>query len=295
MDWQYRSEYKKYKNLVIPTDPKILKMANKLMPYVQRGKNLFPHAIHVKEIKFKNFTARLLTPVGKDNLPCLVYYHGGAFIIKEATYHKDLVQKYAVLGNCQVLDVDYRLAPEYKFPCQLEDGIEAYKWALEQGFDKIAIGGDSAGAALSLGVTRYAVEHNLPIPCYQMLVYPVADSRMITESMKKYTDTPLWNSTLNPKAWELATYEKDRHSPYVSALESDSFKGSPKTYIETAEFDCLHDDGTRLYDRLLADGCEAILFETKGTIHGYDIEESSLYVQECVLKRIQYLYENIHS
>ncbi len=292
--YAYRPEYKKYENFTIPTNPKVLDIANKLFPVIQKGKNLYPGQLNVEKVHFRNCDARILTPKGEKNLPCLVYFHGGAFMIKAAAYHKNLVQKYAKLGHCVVLDVDYRLAPACKFPCQLDDGIEAYNWALDQGFDRIAVGGDSAGGALALGLTRYIVDNNIRVPDYEMLVYPVADSRMISDSMKKYTDTPLWNATLNPIAWDLAVRKEDRHDPIVSALESDNFKGYPKTYIETAEFDCLHDDGTRLYDRLLQDGIPAYLFETKGTIHGFDIEERSPYVQEVVLRRIEHLYEGLH-
>lgn len=150
---------------------------------------------------------------GREPLPALVYFHGGAFALQSAPCHKKLSCSYALNTPCKVVSVDYRLLPENTFPIGLEDCFAAYRWVLENAAqlgispNRIAVGGDSAGGALSAGVCLLARDRGIPVPCFQMLIYPVMDERQNSASMKKYNDTPLWNSRLNAKMWKM--YLKD--------------------------------------------------------------------------------------
>ncbi len=237
----------------------------------------------------------------KKNAPCVIYLHGGAFVLKVAPYHINLICEYALRVPCKVVFVDYRLAPKYPFPFGVEDCYSAFKWVYENaeeiGIDKnkIALCGDSAGGALAACVCLMAQDRKAPHISCEMLVYPVTDARQSTESMKIYTDTPMWDSKLNEKMWEL--YLKDginTKREYASPMEAPSFKNLPPSYIEVAEFDCLKDEGINFANALKQSGIDVELYKTIGTIHGYDMEEKSPIVRESVNRRIEFLKKNLN-
>ena len=128
---------------------------------------------------------------------------------------------------------------------------------------------------------------------FQMLPYPFLDARNNSESCKKFTDTPMWNSSLSSRITPMTKADKSRPDyVYYSPVEADSFAGLPPAYIETAEYDCLHDDGI-LYAELLRNaGIEVVLNETKGTMHGYDIVQSSPVTKASLETRIQFMKEH---
>ncbi len=211
-------------------------------------------------------------------------------MFKPSRTHKNLVREYAYKGNMAVLFVNYRLAPKYKFPIPMQDCYESYLWAIGQfSGQKVYVGGDSAGGNLALGVTRKAMEEKNRTPDKLLLIYPVVDSRMITDSMKEFVDTPLWNAKRNKKMWDIYTDKKDRHNLLASPAEAENFLGFPECYIETAEFDCLRDEGINLAAQLKESNVSVCLVNTKGTIHGFDVEEKSEYVRACVQRRIHFL------
>lgn len=231
-----------------------------------------------------------------QRLPCLLYLHGGAFSYKAAAYHKKLACLYAIGTNCRVYFPDYHLTPRYPYPAAYEDVLALYKYILKHaealGIDrkKIGLAGDSAGAALAALLCNNHEREALEPPCLQMLVYPATDASMQTDSMQKFRDTPLWNAQNNRRMWSyyckgLAPEEIFRASPLHSRLP----RFLPDTYIETAEYDCLHDEGILYGQRLREAGAKVTLNETKGTFHGYD---SALYTQIAVRnirKRIAFL------
>ena len=233
---------------------------------------------------------------GREPLPALVYFHGGAFALQSAPCHKKLSCSYALNTPCKVVSVDYRLLPENTFPIGLEDCFAAYRWVLENAAqlgispNRIAVGGDSAGGALSAGVCLLARDRGIPVPCFQMLIYPVMDERQNSASMKKYNDTPLWNSRLNAKMWKM--YLKDGlpdEKGYASPAEAVSLEGMPPAYVEVAEYDCLRDEGIAFAKALKDSGIPAELYETKRTVHGFEIAEKNEIVKESVDRRIKKL------
>ncbi len=291
MKYDLLPEFQKYRWISLPTQPWMLKAANVLMPVIQHGKRLDSH-LQSEKIQIGDCTADLIQPKDGSTDNLLIYYHGGAFLIKAAAYHKNLAQTYALKANCMVLFVDYRLAPKYKFPIPVMDCFAAYSYALEHlNFKKLIIGGDSAGADLAMSVMLLARENRLQMPDAQMLIYPGAASSPNTESMLKYTSTPMWNSVLNAKALSLYANESDKSNPLFMPLLAMDFNEFPAAYVETTEFDCLHDAGIEIASRYRKDGIEVTLNETKHTMHGYDIAQKSPYVQEQVSKRIFFLTE----
>ena len=228
-----------------------------------------------------------------DDSPCLVYFHGGAFVMKAAPHHIWLAQKYALETSCKVVFVDYRLLPRHPFPVGIEDAFSAYDWVLQNtgmlGIDpsRIAVGGDSAGGAIVAAVCLMARDRKVSMPCFQMLIYPATDIRQNTESMKEFTDTPLWNSKLNAKLWKKYLRNGSGEKPeYASPALAENLKGMPPAYVEVAEYDCLRDEGVAFAEALEKDGVSVELFESKQTVHGFEVVQQNDIVAECVKRRI---------
>ena len=221
----------------------------------------------------------------REDQPCLVYFHGGGFVFPASRYHVYNAAEYVRTG-CKVLFVDYRLAPKHTYPTANEDCFAAYLWALEQNeyhIDKtrLALGGDSAGGYLAADVMRRIHESALTPPKLLLLIYPVLDARMQTPSMREYCGTPMWNSRLNRKMWELFLHG----TAVISPSENADVSYFPPVYLETAQFDCLHDEGAAFVDLLRSQSVDVNFVETKGTMHGYDIVQKSPISQNSLQLR----------
>lgn len=256
----------------------------------------------VKEHKIKSFdgcelTVYVISPKNlKKDAPCLINFHGGGFVFEGAFHHYRLAMAYAKTVGCKVIYVKYRLGPKYKFPVPMEDCYSVLEWVYKNaeslGIDKnnIAVGGDSAGGTLSAAVCLMNRDRKREIPIrFQLLVYPFLDMRNESASAKKYTDTPMWNSVLTAKVKPLLMPDGEVNISYISPVESENLSDLPPAYIETAEFDCLHDDGILYAELLEKEGTEVELFETKGTMHGYDIALKSPTALKAIKKRTDYM------
>lgn len=228
-------------------------------------------------------------------LPCLLYFHGGGFGYRAAPYHKKLAMRYAKELGCKVLFPDYHLLPDFPYPAAKEDALNCYRFLCQNAAQlgihphRIAVGGDSAGAVLA----TYVAEQDwgfLPSPCGQMLVYPVLDAGQTTDSVRRYSDTPMWNSKNNAKMWNwyLAGASKEQRLA-ASPMTAPLVKAIPPTYLETAQFDCLHDEGLLYARRLKQQGASVTIYETQGTIHGYDFCLHSNITQQSIRHRLNFL------
>lgn len=232
----------------------------------------------------------------ESDLPCLVYFHGGGFMLKSTAINQQTVKEYAAKTPCRVVYVDYRLAPDNPFPIPVEDCFATYQWVLEHidmlniDANNIMVGGDSAGGNLAIGVTLMARDRGLPLPSKVMLIYPTTDRRMLTESMAKYTDTPVWDARLSKMMWDAYLGEQQpEHIEYASPLEASSLEAFPATYLEAAEFDCLHDEGVAFFERLKESGTDAELHEVKGVCHGFENVFDSRITRQCMARRVEWL------
>ncbi len=299
--YNIHNDFKKYEKTPVPLSKWALPIINALTTLgVTVLKPVQGLLVSKREIPgYQNRTIELTLYEPKDiekNAPCLIFFHGGAFVLKPAPHHMRLVAEYALKTPCKVVFVDYRLAPNHAFPVGVEDCYAAFHWvcrhaeALNIDKNKIAIGGDSAGGTLAAAVSLMARDRKAPRICFQMLIYPVTDARQITESIKNYTDTPLWNSRLTKKMWKL--YLKDGvpdNREYASPMEAMSFENLPDAYVEVSEFDCLRDEGIAYAEALQKSGVNVELNKTIGTIHGFEIAEKSEIVRESVARRIEAL------
>ncbi len=236
----------------------------------------------------------------EEKLPCLVFFHGGGFMLKASGGHYEIAKKYAYKTPCKVVYADYRVAPKHPFPIPAEDCYAAYRWALEHAEElnidtnRMIIGGDSAGGNLAAAVTLMARDRGLKMPVFEMLIYPVTDRRMITESMKKYVDTPVWDANLSKMMWDCYLGgQTPGHIEYASPAEAVDFAGFPSTYIEVAEFDSLRDEGIALGEKIKAAHIPVELHEIKGACHGFETAIDSSITRGCIARRIERLKEMV--
>lgn len=286
----------------MPRNPKLLPVMNLA---VRSFKCKSDEKVIVKKTKFRGcdgaeLSAYVIEPKQLEEtnkpLPCLVFFHGGGFMLKASGGHYKIAKEYATKLPCKVIYVDYRLAPEFPFPTPVEDCFATYRWVLRNadklGIDKnnIFIGGDSAGGNLATAVTLMARDRKLPLPKGVLLIYPVTDRRMITASMQNFTDTPVWDAKLSRMMWQCYLGDKEPEPvEYASPVEAKSLKNFPPIYMEVAEFDCLHDEGVYLYEKIKATGVATELHEIKGGCHGYETATNSLLVRTCMDLRIAWM------
>ncbi|MGC6767470.1 alpha/beta hydrolase [Enterococcus sp. LJL128] len=240
---------------------------------------------------------QIIEPVGlKTPAPCLLFYHAGGFLITGMAHHIDLIREYALKVQCKVIYIDYRLIPEHPFPAASNDCYALLEWAYENSEKleidpkRIAIGGDSAGGCMTAVVAQMARDKNGPALAGQMMIFPTTDAAMSTKSAQEFVDTPIWNSNLSKMMWPLYSKNGDFGTPqYLSPMQAESFENLPKAYMETAEFDCLRDEGIAYAQALKNAGVPTILNETKRTVHCYDAEPNSSITKENIAKRIDFL------
>jgi acetyl esterase len=208
-----------------------------------------------------NIHLRIYTPKGsKGPFPVIVYYHGGGFVIANLDVYNASAQGLAEQVGAVVVSVAYRLAPEHKFPTAHNDAFAAYKWAVQNAASingdpkKIAVVGESAGGNLAAAVSIMARDNKIMVPLHEVLVYPIAQSNMNTESYTKYADAKPLNKAM--MQWFSKNYLNsmaEAKDPRMSIVNA-NLKGLPATTIINAEIDPLADDGKLLEDKLKAAG-----------------------------------------
>jgi len=219
---------------------------------------------------------RLYTPEGDGPFPVLVYFHGGGWVVGDLESHDAVCRGLTNAANCLVVAVDYRLAPEHKFPAAAEDAYAATEWVAEHAAqlggdaDRIAVAGDSAGGNLAAVVALMARDRSGPRLVYQLLIYPVTDSSLDTPSC--HDNAQGYFLTLEGMRWFWNHYvrdEADRANPYAAPLRAEDLHGLPPALLITAEFDPLRDEGEAYGARLRAAGVPADLQRYDGMIHGF--------------------------
>lgn len=294
-DFSLLARIKAPSNLYIYSCTNIL--AKVLCSLSRVGKHIKVTKVKMKSFDNKKIKIKIYEPKDiEKEAPCLVYFHGGGFVLSGLPYEKQLACRYALGARCKVVYVEYRLAPRFPFPIGVEDCYSALKWvkrnAIKLGIraDKIAIGGDSAGGALAAAVATMSRDRKGPPICFQLLIYPVTDCNQNTASVKKFCDTPICNANVDKSMWHYYLKEGVTESlSYASPIKAKSFKDLPPAYIETAEFDPLCDEAINYARFLKEDGVKVRLVQTKGTVHGFDVIMKSAITKQSIQKRVSAL------
>ncbi len=218
---------------------------------------------------------RIYTPAGSGPFPLLVFYHGGGWVIGDLNSHDSACRQLTNRARCVTVAVDYRLAPENKFPAAAEDCYAATVWAAdharELGADpsRLAVGGDSAGGNLSAVVSIMARDKGKPAIKFQLLIYPATDGALDTYSHQTFKDYFLTDKAVQYFWSHYVRGEADRKDPIASPALAKSHAGLPPALIITAEFDPLRDEGEAYGEKLRAAGVPVTVTRYDGMIHGF--------------------------
>lgn len=219
---------------------------------------------------------RIYTPKkGEAPFPVIVYYHGGGFVIADIDVYSASSQALCEQVGAIVVSVEYPKGPENKFPAAHTVSFDAYQWVLKniasmQGdAAKIAVAGESAGGNLAANVSMMARDKGIQVPIYQVLVYPVANNDLNSESYVKYAAAkPLNKPMMEWFVKNALTSTAEAADPRISLVKA-NLKGMPKTLIIAAEIDPLQTEGKLLYDQLKVANVDAEYELYKGVTHEF--------------------------
>jgi len=210
-----------------------------------------------------------------ERLPALLYFHGGGWVIGSLEAYDLPCRFFCARTGCAVVAVDYRLAPEHKFPAALDDAVASFRWlaqdAVELGIDpdRIVVAGDSAGGTLAT-VTAQKVRGEARTPCLQWLIYPATDLAADTPSHASCGQGFLL--TQADMEWFRGLYLNDLSEitdPRVSPLRTSDLSGLPPALIFTAGLDPLRDEGRAYAEKLATAGVKVVHREFESLIHGF--------------------------
>ena len=218
---------------------------------------------------------RVYTPAG-ERAGALVWLHGGGWVVGSIATNDATCRALANQAQCVVVSVDYRLAPEAKFPLPLDDCFAATAWAASNsaapGVDpsRIAVGGASAGGNLAAAVALMARDRSGPALAHQLLVYPVVGNDHSTASYRQNGEGYALDRTTMDWYWDhYLRGESDASNPLAAPLLAADLSGLPPALVITAEFDVLRDEGEGYADRLRQAGVETTCSRYDGMIHGF--------------------------
>lgn len=219
---------------------------------------------------------RIYTPAGPGPFPVLVWFHGGGWVVGDLDAADGTARRLTQGAECVTVSVDYRLAPETKFPGPADDCYAATMWAVQNAAhingdaSRVAVGGDSAGGNLAAAVALMARDREQPALGFQLLVYPVTDQNFDTGTYQQWAEGYLlsrdsmkyyWNHYLSDAA--------DARHPYAAPLQAEAVDNLPPALVITAEFDPLCDEGEAYAQRLQAAGVPTTYSRYDGMIHGF--------------------------
>jgi len=228
----------------------------------------------------QSINARLYLPIEfieeSGPFPVLLYFHGGGYCIGGLDSHDSLCRSLAALTPCCVLNVAYRLAPEYRFPTAVYDAQDAYQWVLSSGFEydldvtRLAVGGDSAGGTLATGLAISARDEKWPQPVYQVLLYPCTSVWQNTPSHRRFMQGYLLEAeTLQWMFTNYLSVETDRTDWRFAPLQADNLHYLAPALLALAEYDPLLDEGVTYGYKLKAAGVSTQIKIYSGMTHDF--------------------------
>ena len=219
---------------------------------------------------------RIYWPIGQGPFGACLYFHGGGWVLNTIDTHDDLTRRLAAESGCVVVSVDYRLAPEHKYPAAIEDAYAALKWVSEHADElnvdprRIAVSGDSAGGNIAAVLCLMTRDRGGPPIAFQALIYPITDCDFDRPSYCENADG--YFLTMGQMIWFWRHYvasPEQMLEAYASPLLAESLSGLPPALIQTAEFDPLRDEGEAYANALRAAGVSVQLRRYDGMIHAF--------------------------
>jgi acetyl esterase len=209
---------------------------------------------------------RAYTPAGAataGDLPVIAYFHGGGWVVGSVDSFDPVARTLANASGAQVVSVDYRLAPEHRFPVPVDEAVAAVEWLADRA-PRVAVAGDSAGANLA-AVAAQRLRERIAA---QALIYPVTDAAFDTPSSHEFASGFGFSRAAMERYWELYLAGADGEHPDASPLRGD-LAGLPPAFVVTAACDVLRDEGEAYARELNAAGTRATLRRCPGTVHGF--------------------------
>lgn len=220
--------------------------------------------------------ARVYYPSDDENLPVIVYFHGGGWVIANLDVYEPSCRALCNAAEAIVVSVNYRQSPEAKFPAAINDAYDATQWVIQNASqfggdsNRVAIAGESAGGNMATVTCLQAKDQGGLMPVAQLLVYPVTDTSMSQPSYAENEDTTPLHSSMMP--WFMKYYlenDSDKTNKYVAPLMADNLSGLPPAIVITAEHDPLRDEGEQ-YAKKLADAGVSVKFQRyDGVVHEF--------------------------
>ncbi|UIP01397.1 alpha/beta hydrolase (plasmid) [Halobaculum sp. CBA1158] len=218
--------------------------------------------------------ARLYRPEADGPVPTVVFLHGGGFVLGSIATHDWLCRHLVRESGCNVLSIDYRLAPEHPFPAAVEDAYAAVEWAAANpdatgGNGTLAVAGDSAGGTLAAVAALMAAERDGPEIAYQLLVYPGIGIDEDHQSVRDHAGIVLDEADL--RWFRTCYYDSDVHerNPYADPSNACDLSGVPPATVITAGFDPLRDGGRAYAEQLVRDGVDTNYVNYEDMVHGF--------------------------
>lgn len=236
-------------------------------------------------------------------LPGLVYFHGGGMVTNTIDTYDSLVQNLCQMSGCVIVSVEYRLAPEHKFPIPFDDAYAATAWiydnAASVGIDpaRLAVGGDSAGGLLAATVTHLARDHEGPPLAFQLLIYPAVGTRGHSASMAEFATGYIFErDELDWCYTQVLNHPEEARDPRVCPIAASDFSRLPPAFVLSAEYEIMRDD-IEHYARLLHDaGVPVELHRWPGQVHPFlnfagVVDAGREAIAECATKLREALAE----
>jgi monoterpene epsilon-lactone hydrolase len=227
-------------------------------------------ACRYEPFMLENMKAEWIIPVAKpDTDRVLLYLHGGGYAAGSINTHRPHISQLVMLSGIRALMIEYRLAPENKYPAQIEDAVTAYEWLIKNNYSPghIAFGGDSAGGGLTVATLLYLRDHNKPLPKCAICLSPWLD---LTLSGESHASNEKLDVMLIREAFPLwvTNYlgDIDPATPYASPLFAD-LHGLPPIYIQVGTAEMLHDDSTRFAEKAKEAGVDVSIDIYPGYFH----------------------------
>lgn len=215
----------------------------------------------------------------EQSLPALLWIHGGGYILGSADENDVLCVKFAKEANCTVVNVDYRLAPEYPYPAPIEDCYAALKWIADNAeglnidSNRIGVAGASAGGGLTAALTLLARDRKYPSICFQMPLYPMIDDRNNTPSANEINEGFTWNQKTNEIGWKMylgKIHGQDDVPAYAAARATD-YSNLPRTYTCVGQLDAFRSETLTYVTKLTEAGVDVEFHLYPGAYHGFEM------------------------